>query len=172
MDLGRTRGSTFETVRSLRSDLIRAGSVATFDGSTEISARFYRKLAPQPVRIVDCDEILVCGLVIWGKIGVFGRSLYPRICGQIVTLMPIRREKKTLKRGTSRGSSSEGVHDDSILVPKAEIVPHSMDPADAFGQKRRAEQKSFEFLIEGKVLIIPWRVTLPATDRVAWSVAT
>ncbi|KAF3574613.1 hypothetical protein F2Q69_00058948 [Brassica cretica] len=38
--------------------------------------------------------------------------------------------KKTLKRGTSRGSSSEGVHDDGILVPKAEFVPHSMDPAD------------------------------------------
>ena len=38
--------------------------------------------------------------------------------------------KKTLKRGTSRGSSSEGVHDDGILVPKAEFVPHSKDPAD------------------------------------------
>ena len=37
--------------------------------------------------------------------------------------------KKTLKRGTTRGSSSEGVHDDNILVPKAEFVPHSMDPA-------------------------------------------
>ncbi|KAF3539152.1 hypothetical protein F2Q69_00021396 [Brassica cretica] len=38
--------------------------------------------------------------------------------------------KKALKRGTSCGSSSEGVHDDDILVPKAESVPHSIDPAD------------------------------------------
>ncbi|KAF3557067.1 hypothetical protein F2Q69_00014039 [Brassica cretica] len=38
--------------------------------------------------------------------------------------------KKTLKRGTSRGSSSEDVRDDEILVPKAELVPHLMDPAD------------------------------------------
>ena len=38
--------------------------------------------------------------------------------------------KKALKRGTSRGSSSEGVHDDDILVPKAESFPHSIDPAD------------------------------------------
>nr|VDC97074.1 unnamed protein product [Brassica oleracea] len=38
--------------------------------------------------------------------------------------------KKTLKRGTSHGSSSEGVHDDDILVPKPESLPHSIDPAD------------------------------------------
>ena len=38
--------------------------------------------------------------------------------------------KKTLKRGTSRGSSFEDVRDDEILVPKAELVPHLMDPAD------------------------------------------
>ena len=38
--------------------------------------------------------------------------------------------KKTSKRGTSRGSSSEGGHDNDILVPKAELVPHSIDPAD------------------------------------------
>uniref|UniRef100_A0A0D3CRQ5 Uncharacterized protein n=1 Tax=Brassica oleracea var. oleracea TaxID=109376 RepID=A0A0D3CRQ5_BRAOL len=38
--------------------------------------------------------------------------------------------KKASKRGTSRGSSSEGVHDDDILVPKAESVPHSINPAD------------------------------------------
>ncbi|KAF3578744.1 hypothetical protein DY000_02030686 [Brassica cretica] len=38
--------------------------------------------------------------------------------------------KKASKRGTSRGSSSEGVHDDDILVPKAEFVPHSIDPTD------------------------------------------
>ncbi|KAF3561353.1 hypothetical protein DY000_02012703 [Brassica cretica] len=38
--------------------------------------------------------------------------------------------KKTLKRGTSHGSSSEGVQDDDILVLKAESLPHSIDPAD------------------------------------------
>ncbi|KAF3603334.1 hypothetical protein F2Q69_00035035 [Brassica cretica] len=38
--------------------------------------------------------------------------------------------KKASKRGTSCGSSSEGVHDE-ILVPKAEFVPHSIDPADS-----------------------------------------
>uniref|UniRef100_A0A0D3DKJ0 Uncharacterized protein n=1 Tax=Brassica oleracea var. oleracea TaxID=109376 RepID=A0A0D3DKJ0_BRAOL len=38
--------------------------------------------------------------------------------------------KKTSKRGTSRGSSSEGGHDNDILVPKAELVPHSIDPVD------------------------------------------
>ncbi|KAF3583627.1 hypothetical protein F2Q69_00028872 [Brassica cretica] len=38
--------------------------------------------------------------------------------------------KKDFEKGTSRGYSSEGVHDDNILVPKAEFVPHSMDPAD------------------------------------------
>uniref|UniRef100_A0A0D3AT75 Uncharacterized protein n=1 Tax=Brassica oleracea var. oleracea TaxID=109376 RepID=A0A0D3AT75_BRAOL len=37
---------------------------------------------------------------------------------------------KTLEKGTSCGSSSEGVHDDDILVPKAEFMPHSMDHAD------------------------------------------
>ncbi|KAF2620667.1 hypothetical protein F2Q68_00039306 [Brassica cretica] len=89
--------------------------------------------------------------------------------------------KKTLKRGTSRGSSSEGVHDDGILVPKAEFVPHSMDPADgeAYWIARYGsiappieksfpimnQRSSFEFLVEGKVLIIHRRVTLPATSH-------
>ncbi|KAF3537884.1 hypothetical protein F2Q69_00021614 [Brassica cretica] len=38
--------------------------------------------------------------------------------------------KKTSKRGTSRGSSSEDVHDE-LLVPKIEFefVPHSIDPS-------------------------------------------
>ena len=36
--------------------------------------------------------------------------------------------KKALKRGTSRGSSSEEVRDE-ILVPKGEFVPYSIDPA-------------------------------------------
>ncbi|WZZ77988.1 hypothetical protein YC2023_098560 [Brassica napus] len=38
-------------------------------------------------------------------------------------------KKKTKKRCTSRGSSSEDVHDE-ILVPKVEFVPHSIDPAE------------------------------------------
>ncbi|KAF3495794.1 hypothetical protein DY000_02052692 [Brassica cretica] len=38
-------------------------------------------------------------------------------------------KKKTSKRCTSRGSSSEDVHDE-ILVPKVEFVPHSIDPAE------------------------------------------
>ena len=37
--------------------------------------------------------------------------------------------KKASKRGISRGSSSEEVHDD-ILVPKAEFAPYSIDPTD------------------------------------------
>ncbi|KAF2572387.1 hypothetical protein F2Q70_00003544 [Brassica cretica] len=37
--------------------------------------------------------------------------------------------KKTSKRGTSRGSSSEDAHDE-ILIPKVEFVPHSIDPAE------------------------------------------
>ncbi|KAF2556932.1 hypothetical protein F2Q68_00016451 [Brassica cretica] len=39
-----------ETVRSLRSDSVSAGSVATFDESTEITARFLRKV---PYRIAQ-----------------------------------------------------------------------------------------------------------------------
>ncbi|KAF3589573.1 hypothetical protein F2Q69_00030738 [Brassica cretica] len=38
-------------------------------------------------------------------------------------------KKKTSKRGTSHGSSSEGVLDE-ILVPKVEFVPHSIDLAE------------------------------------------
>ena len=37
--------------------------------------------------------------------------------------------KKSSKRGTSRGSSFEEVHDE-ILVPKAEFAPYLIDPAD------------------------------------------
>ena len=37
--------------------------------------------------------------------------------------------KKTSKRGTSRGSSSEGVHDE-LLVPKIKFMPNSIDPAE------------------------------------------
>lgn len=37
--------------------------------------------------------------------------------------------KKTSKRGTSRGSSSEGVHNE-LLVPKIEFFPHSIDPTE------------------------------------------
>ncbi|KAF2591886.1 hypothetical protein F2Q70_00038437 [Brassica cretica] len=81
------------------------------------------------------NEILACGMVSLAKVGVFGRSLYPKVCGQIVTSYAYKKEvykmsseKKTSKRGTSRGSSSEDVHDE-ILVPKVEFVPHSIDPA-------------------------------------------
>ncbi|KAL0771705.1 hypothetical protein Bca101_036856 [Brassica carinata] len=38
-------------------------------------------------------------------------------------------KKKISKRGTSRGSSSEGAHDE-ILLPKVEFVYHSIDPAE------------------------------------------
>uniref|UniRef100_A0A0D3A986 Uncharacterized protein n=1 Tax=Brassica oleracea var. oleracea TaxID=109376 RepID=A0A0D3A986_BRAOL len=38
--------------------------------------------------------------------------------------------KKASEIGTSRGSSSECVHDDYILVPKDESVPHLIDPAE------------------------------------------
>ncbi|KAF2586170.1 hypothetical protein F2Q70_00035299 [Brassica cretica] len=51
----------------------------------------------------------------------------------------INPEKKALKRGTSRGSSSEGVHDDDILVPKAESFPHSIDPADGAPSRSTGE---------------------------------
>ena len=37
--------------------------------------------------------------------------------------------KKASKKGTSRSSSSEEVHDE-ILVPKAEFAPYSIDPAN------------------------------------------
>ncbi|KAF2576190.1 hypothetical protein F2Q70_00002663 [Brassica cretica] len=57
--------------------------------------------------------------------------------------------KKASKRGTYRGFSSEGVHDE-ILVPKAEFVPHSMDPADSeaywtarYGSITPPSEKSF-----------------------------
>ncbi|KAF3496906.1 hypothetical protein DY000_02053695 [Brassica cretica] len=56
----------------------------------------------------------------------------------------------TLKRGTSHGSSSEGVHDDDILVPKAESLPHLIDPADGeaywiarYGSITLSSEKSF-----------------------------
>ncbi|KAF2559137.1 hypothetical protein F2Q68_00016755 [Brassica cretica] len=39
------------------------------------------------------------------------------------------RKKKTSKKGTFRGSSSEDAHDD-ILIPKVEFVPHSVNPAE------------------------------------------
>ncbi|KAF3498117.1 hypothetical protein DY000_02053179 [Brassica cretica] len=59
-------------------------------------------------------------------------------------------KKKASKRGTSRGSSSKGVHDDDILVPKAESLPHSIDPADGeaywiarYGSITPPSEKSF-----------------------------
>ena len=57
--------------------------------------------------------------------------------------------KKASKRGTFRGSSSEEVHDE-ILVPKAEFVPYSIDPADGeaywiarYGAITRPSEESF-----------------------------
>ncbi|KAF3581356.1 hypothetical protein DY000_02031094 [Brassica cretica] len=38
--------------------------------------------------------------------------------------------KRTSKRTTTLSSSSEDVHDRDILVPKAEFIPHSVDPAE------------------------------------------
>ncbi|KAF3545102.1 hypothetical protein DY000_02006731 [Brassica cretica] len=47
--------------------------------------------------------------------------------------------KKASKRGTSRRSSSEGVHDDDILVPKAEFVPHLIDPAEGDTTRKQGD---------------------------------
>ncbi|KAF2585027.1 hypothetical protein F2Q70_00035965 [Brassica cretica] len=73
-----------------------------------------------------------------------GRSLYPRIRGQIVIFNAYKKE------GTSRGSSSEGVHDDYILVPKDESVPHLIDPSEGeaywivrYGSITPPSEKSF-----------------------------
>ncbi|KAF2587012.1 hypothetical protein F2Q70_00035669 [Brassica cretica] len=67
-------------------------------------------------------------------------------------------EKKALKRGTSRGSSSEGVHDDDILSPKAEFVPHSIDPAEGeaywiarYGSITPPSEKSFPVMNQHSV---------------------
>ncbi|KAF2585534.1 hypothetical protein F2Q70_00036132 [Brassica cretica] len=49
------------------------------------------------------------------------------------------KQKKASKRGTSRGSSSEGVHEDDILVPKAESMPHSIDLADGASSRSTGE---------------------------------
>ncbi|KAF2542115.1 hypothetical protein F2Q68_00031176 [Brassica cretica] len=58
--------------------------------------------------------------------------------------------KKASERGTSRGSSSECVHDDYILVPKDESVPHLIDPAEGeaywiarYGSITPPSEKSF-----------------------------
>ncbi|KAF3496907.1 hypothetical protein DY000_02053697 [Brassica cretica] len=79
--------------------------------------------------------------------------------------MPVRREfkrclaeKKTLKRGISRGSSSEDVHDDDVLVSKAESLPHSIDPTDGeaywiarYGSITPPSEKSFLVMSQGLV---------------------
>uniref|UniRef100_A0A0D3D2G1 Uncharacterized protein n=1 Tax=Brassica oleracea var. oleracea TaxID=109376 RepID=A0A0D3D2G1_BRAOL len=66
-------------------------------------------------------------------------------------------KKKTSKRGTSRGSSSEDVHDE-ILVPKVEFVPHSIDPAEnaawwtaRYGSITPPVEKSFPVMIHRMV---------------------
>ena len=57
--------------------------------------------------------------------------------------------EKVSKKGTSRGSSSEEVHDE-ILVPKAEFAPYSIDPAGGeaywiarYGAITRPSEESF-----------------------------
>ncbi|KAF3581003.1 hypothetical protein DY000_02030751 [Brassica cretica] len=92
-------------------------------------------LAPQLVRIVDFrrDSSVRYGEL--GEFGAFRRSSYQKVRGQIVNSYGYKKEvykmssrKKASKRGTSRGSSSDGAHDE-ILIPKVEFVPHSIDPA-------------------------------------------
>uniref|UniRef100_A0A0D3A9S3 Uncharacterized protein n=1 Tax=Brassica oleracea var. oleracea TaxID=109376 RepID=A0A0D3A9S3_BRAOL len=128
----------FGKVQSLRSDravdrawLVR-GPMAILE---LVRVRCLRTIAPQSVRIVDFrrDSSVWYGEL--DKIGVFERSLYPKVRMQIVISYAYKKEvykmsskKKTSKRGPSRGSSSEGVHDE-ILVPKVEFVPHSIDQA-------------------------------------------
>ena len=65
--------------------------------------------------------------------------------------------KKASKRGTYRGFSSEGVHDE-ILVPKAEFVPHWIDPADSeaywtarYGSITPPSEKSFPVMNQRSV---------------------
>uniref|UniRef100_A0A0D3BUV2 Uncharacterized protein n=1 Tax=Brassica oleracea var. oleracea TaxID=109376 RepID=A0A0D3BUV2_BRAOL len=66
-------------------------------------------------------------------------------------------KKKISKRGTSRGSSSEGAHDE-ILIPKVEFVPHSVDPAEnaawwtaRYGSITPPVKKSFPVMIHRMV---------------------
>ncbi|KAF2607441.1 hypothetical protein F2Q68_00044138 [Brassica cretica] len=69
--------------------------------------------------------------------------------------------KKASKRGTSRGSSSQGVHDDDILVPKAESVPHSINPADGMPSRSTGEflkaARAFCRISNAVEFWIPWR---------------
>ncbi|KAF3499516.1 hypothetical protein F2Q69_00042476 [Brassica cretica] len=65
--------------------------------------------------------------------------------------------KKTSKRGTSRGSSSKGVHEE-LLVLKIEVVPHSIDPAEnevwwtvRYGSMTPPNEKSFPVMIHRSV---------------------
>ncbi|KAF2539491.1 hypothetical protein F2Q68_00020771 [Brassica cretica] len=65
--------------------------------------------------------------------------------------------KKTSKRGTSRGSSSKGLHYE-LLVPKIEFVPHSIDPAEneawwtaRYGLMTPPNAKSFPVMIHHSV---------------------
>ncbi|KAF2587959.1 hypothetical protein F2Q70_00039369 [Brassica cretica] len=66
--------------------------------------------------------------------------------------------KKTLKRGISSGSSSEDVHDDDVLVSKAESLPNSIDPTDGeaywiarYGSITPPSEKSFLVMSQGLV---------------------
>ena len=133
------------------------------------------------------------------KIGVLGRSLFPKVRRQIVISYAYKKEgnfphhfhllifirsclkkkkissssfslsscflevykmsskKKISKRGTSHGSSSEGVHDE-ILVQKVEFMPHSIDPAEnaawwtvRYGSMTPPIEKSFPFMSQRSV---------------------
>ncbi|KAF3581597.1 hypothetical protein DY000_02031021 [Brassica cretica] len=66
-------------------------------------------------------------------------------------------KKKISKRDTSRGSSSEGAHDE-ILIPKVEFVPHSVYPAEnaawwtaRYGSITPPVKKSFPVMIHRMV---------------------
>uniref|UniRef100_A0A0D3E9T8 Uncharacterized protein n=1 Tax=Brassica oleracea var. oleracea TaxID=109376 RepID=A0A0D3E9T8_BRAOL len=64
--------------------------------------------------------------------------------------------RKTSKRGTSRGYSSKGVHDE-LLVPKIEFVPHSLDLEHEawwktrYGSMTPPNKKSFLVMIHRSV---------------------
>ncbi|KAF2567043.1 hypothetical protein F2Q68_00026581 [Brassica cretica] len=66
-------------------------------------------------------------------------------------------QKEDFEKGTSRGSSSEGAHDE-ILIPKVELVPHSVDPAEnaawwtaRYGSITPPVEKSFPVMIHRMV---------------------
>ncbi|KAF3607346.1 hypothetical protein DY000_02046878 [Brassica cretica] len=122
-DLGRTRWSMSETVRSLRSDQTNelVGRYVATDSIANWSLRSDRLIAGRLLRS-DRPRGLVGRYVATDSLRIGCHVATDREAWSVAT-------KKASKRGTSRGSSSEEVHDE-ILVPKAEFVPYSIDPAD------------------------------------------